>query len=47
MPRKLRLTPLEGAIVAMLEEAGSEEVTLVINTLGADAEARRELAASA
>jgi hypothetical protein len=43
MPRKLRLTPLEGAIVAMLEEAGSEEVTLVINTLGADAEARREL----
>jgi hypothetical protein len=45
MPRKLRLTPLEGAIVAMLEEAGCEDVALVINTLGADPEARRELIA--
>jgi hypothetical protein len=37
MARKLRLTPLEGAIVAMLEEAGCEDVLLVIRTLAADA----------
>jgi hypothetical protein len=45
MARKLRLSPLEGAIMAMLDEAGSEEIALVINSLGADTLARRELLA--
>jgi hypothetical protein len=45
MARKLRLSPLEGAIMAMLDEAGSEELVLVINSLGGDAIARRELLA--
>jgi hypothetical protein len=43
MARKLRLTPLEGAIVAMLEEAGCEDVTTVINSLVTDVAERRAL----
>jgi hypothetical protein len=45
MARKLRLSPLEGAIMDMLDEAGSEEIALVINSLGGDAIARPELLA--
>jgi hypothetical protein len=33
MPRKLKLSPLQGALLLMLEEAGSETLPCVLATL--------------
>jgi hypothetical protein len=33
--RKLRLSPVQGAVLRLLEEAGSEEIPVVLNTLQA------------
>ena len=42
MPRKLKLSPLQGAILQMLEEAGSEEISTIIATFDSEPTKRIE-----
>jgi hypothetical protein len=42
MPRKLKLSPLQGAILQMLEEAGCEEISTILATFDSEPAAKIE-----